>query len=98
MPSYRGELGGPAHPVYPAGSAVALIDMVDGGAAPLSHPIKDLVYSAEDDAAIELWLRENVATTWHSCGTNKMKPEADGGVVDGRLNVYGTKNLKVAGQ
>lgn len=27
-----------------------------------------------------------------------MKPQADGGVVDARLNVYGTSNLKVAGK
>jgi alcohol oxidase len=26
-----------------------------------------------------------------------MKPKSEGGVVDGRLNVYGTQNLKLAG-
>jgi hypothetical protein len=27
-----------------------------------------------------------------------MKPKVEGGVVDKRLNVYGTQNLKVAGE
>jgi hypothetical protein len=31
------------------------------------------------------------------CGTCAMKPRDQGGVVDERLNVYGIKNLKVAG-
>jgi len=31
------------------------------------------------------------------CGTCAMKPHDQGGVVDERLNVYGIKNLKVAG-
>jgi hypothetical protein len=30
-------------------------------------------------------------------GTCAMKPREQGGVVDHRLNVYGTQNLKVAG-
>jgi GMC oxidoreductase len=30
-------------------------------------------------------------------GTCAMKPREEGGVVDARLNVYGTQNLKVAG-
>lgn len=36
-----------------------------------------------------------VETTWHSLGTCAMKPRAEGGVLDARLNVYGTQNLKV---
>lgn len=35
-------------------------------------------------------------TTWHSLGTSAMKPREENGVVDARLNVYGTRNLKVA--
>lgn len=37
-----------------------------------------------------------VIATWHSLGTCAMKAQADGGVVDGSLNVYGTTGLKVA--
>ncbi|KAM7204686.1 GMC oxidoreductase domain containing protein [Naviculisporaceae sp. PSN 640] len=61
-----------------------------------SNPvIRNLVYSKEDDEAIEKWLRETVNTTWHSLGTCKMAPREQKGVVDDKLNVYGTKGLKV---
>lgn len=66
MPSYRGELGGPAHPTFSATSAAKLTDMIDGGDSPLSLPIEDIIYSEEDNLAIEKWLEENVGTTWHS--------------------------------
>ena len=39
---------------------------------------------------------DHVETTWHSLGTCAMKPREEGGVVDKRLNVYGTQNLKCA--
>jgi alcohol oxidase len=58
--------------------------------------ITDILYSVEDDTVIEEWIRSKLATTWHSLGTCAMKPQADGGVVDGNLNVYGTAGLKVA--
>ncbi|KAN0088466.1 GMC oxidoreductase [Tylopilus felleus] len=62
----------------------------------------DIKYSKEDDEAIDNWISEtnldtrqdHVETTWHSLGTCAMKPREEGGVVDGRLNVYGTQNLK----
>ncbi len=38
---------------------------------------------------------DHVETTWHSLGTAAMKPREEGGVVDKRLNVFGTQNLKV---
>jgi len=55
----------------------------------------DIKYSKEDDAAIDDWIADHVETTWHSLGTCAMKPRAEGGVLDARLNVYGTENLKV---
>jgi alcohol oxidase len=54
----------------------------------------DIKYSEEDDKAIDDWIADHVETTWHSLGTCAMKPREDGGVVDGRLNVFGTQNLK----
>ncbi|PFH47219.1 GMC oxidoreductase [Amanita thiersii Skay4041] len=56
--------------------------------------IEDIVYSEEDDKAIDDWIADHVETTWHSLGTCAMKPREEGGVVDGRLNVFGTQNLK----
>ena len=77
---------------FASDSAVAIQEDVSG---PLED-VKDLVYSKEDDAAIEQWLRENVNTTWHSLGTCKMAPREKDGVVDGSLNVHGVKGLKIA--
>ncbi|KAF8752311.1 hypothetical protein RHS01_07964 [Rhizoctonia solani] len=57
---------------------------------------EDLIYTPEDDAAIESFVRQMSQSTFHSCGTLPMKPEKQGGCVDPRLNVYGTTNLKVA--
>jgi alcohol oxidase len=82
LPFYTGEVSG-AHPRYPLGSTA-------------TKPEGKLVYSAEDDAAIEKWIRKTIATTWHSLGTCAMRPRQDGGVVDARLDVYGTQSLKVA--
>ncbi|KAJ7187243.1 alcohol oxidase [Mycena filopes] len=56
---------------------------------------EDIKYTEEDDRAIDEWIADHVETTWHSLGTCAMKPREEGGVVDGRLNVFGTKNLKV---
>ncbi|KAG6915105.1 hypothetical protein DXG01_013426 [Tephrocybe rancida] len=55
---------------------------------------EDIKYSADDDKAIDDWISDHVETTWHSLGTCAMKPREEGGVVDGRLNVFGTRNLK----
>ncbi|OAK97182.1 alcohol oxidase [Phaeosphaeriaceae sp. SRC1lsM3a] len=87
---YRGELAA-GHPKFPEGSAAAAVEVSE----PLKD-VKDLVYSKEDDAAIEQWLRENVNTTWHSMATCKMAPRDQDGVVDSSLNVYGVKGLKLA--
>ena len=88
---YAGELD-LGHPKFPAGSGAALAT-----ARPAEgEEVRDLVYSAEDDKAIEKHLRENVATTWHSLGTAKMAPREEGGVVSERLDVWGVKGLKVA--
>jgi alcohol oxidase len=54
----------------------------------------NIKYSKEDDQAIDDWIADHVETTWHSLGTCAMKPREQGGVVDARLNVYGTQNLK----
>ncbi|KAF3904475.1 hypothetical protein AA313_de0202255 [Arthrobotrys entomopaga] len=55
-------------------------------------------YTEEDEEAIREFVRNNTATTWHSCGTCAMKKKEEGGVLDGRLNVYGVEGLKVAGK
>lgn len=93
---YRGELA-IGHPVFPAGSKAGI---QDGAVATFKSQadrdnLPELQYSAEDNAAIEKHVRDNVNTTWHSMGTCRMAPQEKGGVVDKDLNVYGTKNLKL---
>ncbi|KAG1835725.1 GMC oxidoreductase-domain-containing protein [Suillus variegatus] len=63
---------------------------------PVDLNAPDLIYTAEDDEAIDRYHRSRMQTTWHSLGTCAMKPRADQGVIDSRLNVYGVTNLKVA--
>lgn len=54
-PLYKGEMtGGPGHPAFPVASAAAIKE-TEG---PVSISSPDLEYSAEDDAAIDRYLRE----------------------------------------
>ncbi|CAE6402737.1 unnamed protein product [Rhizoctonia solani] len=92
LPQYRGEFAA-LHPTFPEGSAAACTKL-DG--PPNVDDTKDIVYTPEDNKAIESYVRQFVETTWHSVGTILMKPKEQGGCVDARLNVYGTQNLKVA--
>lgn len=87
---YRGELAA-GHPQFAENSPAACVDVTES-----LNNVEDLTYSAEDDEAIEQWIRGNVATTWHSIATAKMAPREDKGVVDKNLNVWGTKGLKLA--
>ncbi|KAG8687027.1 hypothetical protein FRC11_007934, partial [Ceratobasidium sp. 423] len=91
MPSYRGEYA-PLHPGFPEGSAASCVRL----SGPPSTNVEDLVYTTEDDVAVEEFVRQRGGTTWHSVATIQMKPKEKGGCVDARLNVYGTENLKVA--
>ncbi|KAK7409602.1 hypothetical protein QQX98_008197 [Neonectria punicea] len=89
MDIFRGELA-TGQPRFPAGSKAAIIDKADGPIA------RDVEYSAEDDAAIVQYVRENIGTSRHPLGTCKMAPREDNGVVDTTLNVYGVSGLKIA--
>ena len=89
LPYYKGELD-LGHPKFPENSKAVL------GVGMGESEIKDIEYSKEDDELIEDWIRANVNSTWHSLGTCQMREREKGGVVDGDLNVYGVKGLKVA--
>ncbi|KAL0955068.1 hypothetical protein HGRIS_003985 [Hohenbuehelia grisea] len=91
MAQYRGEVA-IGHPQYAEDSAAKCCS-VDG---PVEIDAPEIKYNKEDDEAIDRYHRDTVATTWHSLGTCAMKPRAQGGVVDSKLNVYGVENLKVA--
>jgi choline dehydrogenase-like flavoprotein len=49
----------------------------------------------DEDGAMEYFCRERAATTFHFVGSAAMLPRENGGVVDSRLKVYGTTNLRV---
>ncbi|KAJ3970469.1 GMC oxidoreductase-domain-containing protein, partial [Lentinula raphanica] len=105
MSSYRGEIAA-GHPKFcssPPGSDLGKslkagipASVVSSTSGPVAIDTPDIVYSEEDDKAIDDHLRATVGTTWHSLGTCAMKPREAGGGVDSRLNVYGVVNLKVA--
>ncbi|KAH9013882.1 alcohol oxidase-like protein [Lactarius pseudohatsudake] len=92
MPHFRGEPP-VLHPNFALGGPAAVVAHAEG---PVSFDAPRIVYSEEDDRALEAFVRAIVATTWHSLGTCAMKPREQGGVVDARLNVYGVRGLKVA--
>ena len=43
------------------------------------------------------WLRANASSDNHETGSASMMPKALGGVVDTKLKVYGTENVRVVG-
>ncbi|KAI0727770.1 GMC oxidoreductase [Fomitopsis betulina] len=49
----------------------------------------------ETDEDIRAHIKKYIYTTWHSCGTCSMLPQDKGGVVDSKLKVYGTSNIRV---
>ncbi|KAH8988749.1 alcohol oxidase-like protein [Lactarius hatsudake] len=92
MPHFRGEPP-VLHPAFAPSGPAAVVAHAEG---PVSFDAPRIVYSEEDERALEAFVRAIVATTWHSLGTCAMKPREQGGVVDARLNVYGVRGLKVA--
>ncbi|KAL1738548.1 GMC oxidoreductase-domain-containing protein, partial [Schizophyllum fasciatum] len=91
MPAFRGEYK-PANPQFAAGSAAECMGAAKG---PVPTDAPDIVYSEEDEKEVERYVRNFVQTAWHSLGTCAMMPREKNGVVDSKLNVYGTRNLKV---
>lgn len=91
MTSFRGEFSS-WHPPFP-GHSQAACTTTDG---PLPDDVPDIDYTTEDDAIIDRFLREKIASLWHSMGTCKMAPKEGGGVVDATLGVHGLQGLKVA--
>ncbi|KAK1585944.1 GMC oxidoreductase [Colletotrichum navitas] len=89
MSIFRGELAS-GHPYFANTSSAAVIGLAEG-------PVTDAIeYSADDDAAIVQYIRENIGTSRHPLGTCKMAPREENGVVDLNLNVHGVSGLKIA--
>ena len=47
------------------------------------------------DADMVKFIKKNLITGWHIVGSAPMLPEADGGVVNNKLVVYGTQNVRI---
>ncbi|KAL0957059.1 hypothetical protein HGRIS_003157 [Hohenbuehelia grisea] len=47
------------------------------------------------DEELVRYIKANIQTIYHPVGTASKLPREDGGVVDGTLKVYGTKNLRI---
>ncbi|KAF9073598.1 GMC oxidoreductase [Rhodocollybia butyracea] len=68
-------------------------------------PLKDIISDAtmelnpgpevETDEQIANWLKQSFTTAWHTVGSLSMLPKDKNGVVDPKLKVYGTKNIRV---
>jgi hypothetical protein len=50
----------------------------------------------QSDQDWEDWLKGQISTEFHPCGTCAMLPRNQGGVVDANLRVYGLANVRVA--
>ncbi|KAI0759156.1 alcohol oxidase [Irpex lacteus] len=66
-------------------------------------PFKDIIArelnpgsDVTSEADIKQWITKSFQTIYHTIGTNAMLPKEKGGVVSPQLQVYGTKNLRVA--
>ncbi|KAH9886305.1 GMC oxidoreductase [Cubamyces lactineus] len=49
----------------------------------------------QTDEQIREHVKNNFVTVWHTCGSLSMLPKDKGGVVDPKLKVYGTQNIRV---
>lgn len=48
-----------------------------------------------DESNVEAFVRDSFSSEYHPMGTCAMGPRQEGGVVDERLRVHGTRNLRV---
>jgi choline dehydrogenase len=51
--------------------------------------------TVQSDEDIVHYIRETSIQIWHASGTCSMLPQAQGGVVDSKLRVYGVQGLRV---
>ncbi|CAE6448906.1 unnamed protein product [Rhizoctonia solani] len=63
--------------------------------APMLVTRQDPSPEVKSDEDITKWVKDNVRTLHHPIGTAAMAPKSLGGVVDEKLKVYGTTNLRV---
>jgi choline dehydrogenase-like flavoprotein len=52
-------------------------------------------FNIKDLEGAQKYVLDTATTAYHTCGTAAMLPKEKGGVVDEKLVVYGTKNLRL---
>ena len=57
--------------------------------------VYEIGYQALNDGNVEAHVKKTLNSLYHGIGTCAMEPRDKGGVVDERLKVYGTRNLRV---
>ncbi|KAF5358740.1 hypothetical protein D9757_012265 [Collybiopsis confluens] len=66
---------------------------------PFEQLVKELVLppppAMESEKNLKKWVKKSITHVYHPVGTCAMMPREDGGVVDSKLKVYGTSNLRV---
>lgn len=70
-------------------------ELASSDAYKMANPVPYDPPSDMSGEELEKWVRSIVSSFFHPIGTAIMLPKEDGGVVDPRLKVYGTKNLRV---
>lgn len=68
---------------------------VSGLVANETSPGLNTVSVNGDNSAWEKWINTDFRSAWHPVGTTSLLPRQLGGVVDERLKVYGTANVRV---
>lgn len=82
-------------------SAIALHLQIVAKTKPLSDLLKGngTVYQSGyhklDENNVRAWIKENIQSEYHPCGTVAMLPKEKGGVVDERFKVYGVRGLRI---
>ncbi|KAK0189137.1 hypothetical protein F5146DRAFT_1225783 [Armillaria mellea] len=51
--------------------------------------------NVQTDEELGAWVKQMLTSTWHTVGSASMLPKGKGGVVDSKLKVYGTTNLRI---
>ncbi|KAJ6600307.1 alcohol oxidase [Mycena vulgaris] len=93
----------PAHWAHPLDVAIQVGGIKLARRMLLAPPL-DSIYDGEfepgvdkdTDTKIEEWLRGVVTSDNHEVGSLSMMPQSLGGVVDTKLRIYGTENVRVA--
>ncbi|KAK0218145.1 GMC oxidoreductase [Armillaria fumosa] len=75
----------------PIGALAPFKDVLDEEPVEVNPGLK-----VQSDEEISAWIRQTLSSTYYTVGTASMLPRDKGGVVDSRLKVYGTTNIRVA--